>query len=1552
MTGIPPNLNRFLQPTGGNAAIPPNLERFLKPGDAAADPNQGFFNYVSDLASNWFKVNAVEERMGTTPDKDPQFTDPEMISIRNAVRKSQAMGGGTALALHDFSHMFGQMFKNVGSNLEQALKSPESFSVSGLAKSFVKPIGDVMELQSGVHLTNDDVTALTPEEKAERIKSAAGTAVLVATGMGVAKALEGAEAVGGLSRLVPKGKLARTALKGMAEGVTSGTAYGLVSHANESDQLAEALTDGVVFGTLGSAVHVLGSKMLTKAADVAKVRLLQDVEHKTIPQAIKQVEALASANDLADAVLDGKIGGPYPFVIPGVDPSRLGVLSEKVPENVRTVVHHHADGSADLLVHDGSVDESFFQKHGLIQDEWVTHEGKKYIVDNVIGAKVRLLTARGRSILVDRSSIRRLSNVEPGVSQANYYHYGEYAGGKSKPERSITGEEAYHGSGLYFAPEKDASKVPSLQLAAYVDHTATERWRAFQIDPKTKLFDLNAPVDKKLTDMMALGMEEPVRSEFRDAVASGKIKTNSDLRDWHPQDSDYEDELRMGSGEDFNAWLREAGYEGVKGDGEINIFPGFEKRIKRGALVQASTLTREGVTEGLYKTWRADLNKPAEAAPRPDRTEPIGFDETPPADFLEQIPQRSITAHLDDFLQQRGFSLDEQKSIKQAFMERLANEAIDKLSPNEKKLIANAQTAAEEHHANSPIVNVRTEALVRLARSNNMTIDDGGSGRIIVRDRKTHQILGGFDNNDEAAKWINRTGQANGVDLDQNNAGIATGAAAGGTGLPPIGPPSSKAGFPYGFFGRFGHGIRGLASERFIRGLDNIALLTRTRDWVLKIDTDHQTQFHQGVLEETQRLKNSRDQRMIKWLERTKPIEALLMKMSGAEREDVGRWLETMNPQQVISRFLSRPMNPLEVSLARQLVDKNIDLGRVFKYTRELERMKEVYEGKNDPQSLTQYDLEKHQAKSAFGIDDTHEWAANLFETIKGLGKQEASLGAITRLARSLADNEPTRNEFEAKNKLSYTQIQAGRMLEKLYGELAKEFDIPEISRLGGYMTHAKLYYEGNVSRALRNDFSGDTRARGFYAKMARTGEIDSYETDPLRAIQRYIKSGFDVASGFQEAVARARNFAKNEVERLPAGMRRHVLDVMENYLDDIRGFPGAGDTFAQEAIDKLGDILGFLKDPDLRRQWVNGLIAVTHAATIGARPVMGFFHLMTGAMVSVAGRDLEYTERVFKQGAYARSHPEIMDEIRKAGALSTISPISNFSSTEYALEEARSARFTRALEKGSEVLFKLTGLPNVFEMLSAGHYLATKADALNALTRLGRKDITWGEVAKKTFLNRYDDPIIRRFTELAKAGKTEEAASYLGTQAVDDLIGRFGNANHPYKWGTNWGRLLGQFGNWPIWLRSTVTRLASRGTVGERLGAIAKLSAMSWAGVQVGNALGIDLSRMNYVEGFSWWGGPLEGIAEDLRDWMHGTGYTSEAGKRRLIRLLPWHTDADGNTSLTPSIFVPASFAIDNIVHGLNDISEGNIVQGAWEMAGGRKTRDLSAMRSQYGLQ
>lgn len=1582
-----------------------------------AESQGGFLDYLGNAAKQWIKANSVMEFMGNNPGQDPKFSDPEMQGIANAVRASQANGSGVPPAFADLQQFFVGIVKSDAKGLWDAVTSPVQTGkailehpinfVNETAKSVIgKPVVELAELQTGLHLTGYDVQALTPEEKAQRVKDTIALGVTIGTGAGMAKALDvtgaaagarAAEIAKGLgatdevaniarssTALAAKGGLAKQVLKHATVGAVSGATYGGISQAGSPDELPSILTNAIQFGTLGGATALLMPEgKAPSASDISQVRQLSNGDNASMVSATRQMVALSEAesmpeailksklqpeegaditlanvnaaikqreaelaatpadnperpgiestlnvlklqrdhitgsawkvgsepvkaptpgmvsfgtpSDLADAVLSGQAlpTSSHAVLVQGVDLGKVGQLGESVPPQYRSAVYVNPDGTGDLLVHDlgEGPHEKFFEKTGFLPDQVVSHDG----------------STNWKVVGVDKDGLQLQNRheIDPLRSPA-----------VRDPRTNIITEGVTHGHAAITAAQ---GPVPS-------------GWTGepFQYEPgwttQMGTFLSNAQVDELYGESES-GARRKTGAAQTKTVPINQVSHLSDVKFGGSKDANGNIRLSPTSpaiavSSMYDEWRSSMNKQQPS---QIDFLEQQHAQLTAQRSSAPDNATLRSIDNNLSRI-EAQIKRHQEAV---SADNPIGFDEVPPEDFMDRQPEVNVQKSIDEYFKNKNFDPATTTLLKNEFYDRLAKESFGRMSGDEQSLVTEAQRQIIQPRDINTMADLRG-----LARSNAMDVLDAGS-RIVIRDSKSGKILRGFDTPQEAAGWIRKSGQASGVDLVQNGV-IPTANATGGIGMPPSSDPhTSAADQPYEYMG-----AKPSRFQQIIRYMDNIPWMTGMHEWSRQMDERFGTEFHARVVEPLSKLKSIRNNFLNPLVEKAKPLFDLRDGLTPARREVTFNHIQTRSPEQ-----LEANMNEVEKALGRQVHSSGAIPSNILQYNRQLDRLDSEFpiDARNaDPKVQAAYDKNVMQLREAFSVDDKGLEISTMFNNITKVSKAQVDLGKITRYAQSLGagtgERALSQDEYAAKMKMTPKELQLSRGVSAMYKELAKVAGLPPEFEMDGYITHARTFYDGDIPAAVNSFTMGNKAAKDFAYALARTGEISAYDKDPASALIRYMKALADNKSGLSQALADAENYRAKGMMKVTSGTKDIIKNTLDNYVHDVRGFPTAGDQATRELVAEIVKQNKLNITGDAQHQLVDALMSTTNASLIGLKPSMGINHWLMSNAFSIADRSLEYTGRANIRAAYARAHADVMAEVRAEGGLSTVSSVGMYSASERALERSQLRRaVSKTIATADEVAFRLTGLPDIFESMSAGHYLTSKLDALNALTKWRRGEISWNDVKKQTFLNRHAVPDAREFESLVRAGKDEDASKFLGRQTVQNLLGYFDSTTRPTGWSGTLGHIAAQYGRWPRWYVSALTRLATTGTTAERIGAMAKFAGTLYGIKRAGESVGVNMHRFAIYEPFGWFGGPFVDMAFDAHTAISSSGYVQQQAQRRLERALPITQDKWGSWSVHPGPFVPGSYAADGWMKAYQDYQNGNVARSVPEALGYR---------------
>lgn len=223
----------------------------------------------------------------------------------------------------------------------------------------------------------------------------------------------------------------------------------------------------------------------------------------------------------------------------------------------------------------------------------------------------------------------------------------------------------------------------------------------------------------------------------------------------------------------------------------------------------------------------------------------------------------------------------------------------------------------------------------------------------------------------------------------------------------------------------------------------------------------------------------------------------------------------------------------------------------------------------------------------------------------------------------------------------------------------------------------------------------------------------------------------------------------------------------------------------------------------------------------------------------------------------------------------------------------------------------------------------------------------------QKLKIDTYDLPVAQEFDRLVTAGNFEEAAKFMGHTNSFETVSVFGLANHPAGWGTNTGRLLGQFGSWPVWARSQLMRMMSRGTMKNRVAASARFAISQGALKAASWSMGLNLSSWYLLPGaIGFRGGPLATAALNELNYV--------GGDERQQSVIHSATDlVNGNFTNSDASFlarqlmlgIPGSYAARDVYEASQMAAHGNNpISAAARMFGVRSTGAPSLLNP-YGV-
>jgi hypothetical protein len=586
---------------------------------------------------------------------------------------------------------------------------------------------------------------------------------------------------------------------------------------------------------------------------------------------------------------------------------------------------------------------------------------------------------------------------------------------------------------------------------------------------------------------------------------------------------------------------------------------------------------------------------------------------------------------------------------------------------------------------------------------------------------------------------------------------------------------------------------------------------------------------------------------------------------------------------------------------------------------------------------------------------------------IRDVPKETASLLDVTMYADAL-DNRGkggalNRKEFAAKHSdvLTPEVIKATRHLELIYKTLADEFGIE--TPLQRYLPHMRKYLGGDITdlAQIRASRFLDLKQQDFTHLLARIGYMDHQVQihDPIVQLAKYMNTGYRIK--YLDPVI------KSMQDRLDmAGMERFGPPTPIQGPPELPGetLPGYGEGLAGRPKYSRGEIQAFQKVVDHLKDQVNRFSdPLDRLADINADQ---HIKSLTGETID-RSRDLirewnrwqEYKAQGFKPAAGIRdltttiqTYSYLLGPVRAAKFAATMR---EGLKKGRALQEAGKtaalemssllggrpdAVFEGALEGGKGLRervgrnlnelqtkgFEMSGQAAVYRVSHAAAYIETTKFAAPLVQKLALGEITPEAFAKKLMLDLYDPGVRAEFVSKIKSNDWSGATDFLATRTAEMTVGQYGMFNNPIMFSTNYGRILGQFANWPLWELQNI----SRGLVAENKKAaglrLAQLAATSGAAYVASKQLGLDFNNWS-LNPFTMFPklGPFGQLYTAFVNAGDPSSPTAAYDQSKFVNLIKYNAN-------------PMPLEFSKIIDATNRASQGDPLHVvAWDLMGGR---------------
>lgn len=632
--------------------------------------------------------------------------------------------------------------------------------------------------------------------------------------------------------------------------------------------------------------------------------------------------------------------------------------------------------------------------------------------------------------------------------------------------------------------------------------------------------------------------------------------------------------------------------------------------------------------------------------------------------------------------------------------------------------------------------------------------------------------------------------------------------------------------------------------------------------------------------------------------DRVNPIIARVAAIDPERRAHISNAIETFSPEEILSdrpTILSRALNEDEKRVGQALGQNSTKSDRIAAY--QYRRAQKALVEEQSRASKEEAARLEADFNASWQLTPVQQQVVKIFNDVLGEKVDDIALYAVNRLADAIEMKSPTRAEYVAKHNMTGDEIGLVRDITKVYDDLADAFSIEPGRRLGGYITHA-VEYDGKVvdGSIITNSRWLSPKTRDFVYAAVRTGEMQDLIRDPGELLKKYVTQGAR-SEHLYPAITKAKTFIQNALPGLDRGSAEAIYSRSTQYMNQILGIMDPEDALVTaDVINRAeGAFVTTLKklgiDESTTDKWLKKYFKVSELSTQGLKPIAGVRDATSIFMYWYSRFGTKRLASFLSDWNKATDTKGILQEQGKIPGLN----VEFFTGVDGALKDQT------FLDRAAELGFKFSGQPYVYQQFHAMAYINTIKTVLSAASDLESKKITQKQFEKRIGLSTYDAPQIKQFAKLMRE-QPSEAAKYLADITGREIVGYYGMANHPFFMRTRAGKVLGQHGQWPLWMLQNFGRLASQGTRGERLLTAAKMAAMYAAVKYGGQAAGFNLGSWTFspdnaifLPGFSsplgntaFWGSVYMGSNDPSQQEFAGRMLQRAADPTRAQYFLP----------------------------------------------------------------
>lgn len=616
-------------------------------------------------------------------------------------------------------------------------------------------------------------------------------------------------------------------------------------------------------------------------------------------------------------------------------------------------------------------------------------------------------------------------------------------------------------------------------------------------------------------------------------------------------------------------------------------------------------------------------------------------------------------------------------------------------------------------------------------------------------------------------------------------------------------------------------------------------------------------------------------------------VLAPVAKLDAMGRANFMRYIESMSADELASRGTSgRPMSSEALEVSQRLLEKFTSEERQVgsRYISDLQRVQEQYaEGRIGRKAYEEH-VEALKMKGNYGepLTPKHLEVAGILEEVRGKYVPDQMTG------KSLSYTPPVKPNVSVLEVLAHTDAKQNGALSRaqfaadvangitpelqkaairydlLMQKLAESTGIAVDQRMWQYAPHIKKYVGANAYdvKTFKHDGIKNPKMAQWAHELTRVGYYDMTQLvqDPLQLTSKYIYTAMrqkhlePALLQLREKLADYAGYKPGTDEaKVPPNALKYAERAVDHIEAMVRHYTNPADMLAEASFgDWAKRAIGV--EEKQAQDWVTTWLKWNEFKAQGFKPIAGMrdatsflqshmFHFgpsRTWKMMKLMNEAAKNADALSGSGVVGGK----LDITRVVGP--DLPPAIDQSKPKITQTKDRIVNtIGEGLDAAINMGFKWSMQPQVYKLAHAASYMEATQTFAEALTKLTKGEVSTDKFRRMTGMDLYPTEVEATFMKMINESKDFEGAiDYIAQRTGEMVVGQYGMLNNPMLYATKPGKVLGQFGQWPLWMLNAMGEGVTAGTSKEMALRASFIIGSSAAALYATDQVGVDFDR------------------------------------------------------------------------------------------------------------